>query len=93
MEKLRANPSHPTFKKLERLIGLLEHVKINFEWVDGRLKIRDSEFAVSFDLVDESEDTGLTQLPPLFAYKLTRDNQINKYCECRNCNPHFDKDK
>ncbi len=91
MERLRANPSHPTSKKIERIIGLLENVKLDLYWFNGKLRVRDNEFGVSFDLIDESENTSLTEMPPLAAYKLTRDKKINKYCECRYCNPDFDK--
>jgi hypothetical protein len=92
MEKLKANASHPTFKKLERIIGLLEHCQINLEWVDGKLKIRDGELAVSFDVVDVDDNAALTELPPLFAYKLTRHKKANPHCRCRHCDPFFGQD-
>ena len=93
MERLRANPTHPTYKKMERIMGLLEHCQINFEWVDGKLKIRDNEFAVSFDVVEIEEGFPITELPPLFAHKLVRDKVPNKYCVCIHCNPDFGKDE
>lgn len=92
VEWLRANQTHPTYKKMERIIGLLEHCQINFEWVNGKLKIRDSEYAVSFDVVEEEEGNPLTEVPPLYAYKLVRGKSPNKYCECIHCNPDFGKD-
>lgn len=91
--RLKANSTHPTHKKLERVIGLLENIQLDFEWVDGVLKVRDHEFAVSFDYVDQDEGKPMGDLPPTFAYKLTRDKIPNKYCQCRHCDPSYGKDQ
>jgi len=87
--KLKANPSHPTYKKLERVIGLLDNAKLELEWVDGTLKIRDTEYCVTFDLVREDDNSPQSDLPPTFEYKLTREKIPNKYCKCRHCNPNI----
>lgn len=89
--RLKANSSHPTFKKVQRLIGLLENAQLELEWVDGCLKVRDVEYCVTFDLVREDEQCDgdpINDLPPTFEYKLTRDKIPNKYCKCIHCNPN-----
>lgn len=88
--KLKANPTHPTYRKVERLIAFLEHIKLDMEWVDGALKIRDQEFCVAYDLVTDDGDRPQTDMPPTFEFKLIRDKEPNKYCQCRYCNPNFD---
>ncbi len=90
--RLKANPEHPTYKKVQRLIGLLENIKVELEWVDGFLKIRDHEFCVTFDLVTE-DDRPQSDMPPIFDYKLTREKAPNQYCKCRHCNPSIMLDK
>lgn len=87
--RLKANPEHPTFKKVERLIGLLEKIHLELEWVDGNLKIRDTEFCVTYDLVTQEDDKPQSDMPPVFEYKLTREKMPNKYCKCRHCDPNF----
>lgn len=87
--RLRANPSHPTYQKLEKVITFLEHINLDFEWVDGVLKVRDHEFAVSFDYVSEDDGTPMSDLPPTFAHKLTREKIPNRHCKCRHCDPNF----
>ena len=87
--RLKANPEHPTFKKVERLIGLLENIQLELEWVDGALKIRDTEYCVTFDLVTQEDDRPQTDMPPTFEYKLTREKAPNKYCKCRHCDPNY----
>lgn len=91
MIRLKANPEHPTYKKVERLIGLLEKVQLNLDWVDGALKIHDNEFCVIFDLVGKHDDVPQTDMPPTFEYKLTREKLPSKFCKCRFCDPDFDK--
>lgn len=91
MLKLKANPAHPTYKKLERVIGLLENIHLEFDWQDGVLKVRDTEYNVTFDLVESDEGKPMGDLPPLFQYKLVRDKMPNKFCKCRHCDPNFDK--
>ncbi len=92
MLKLKANQSHPTAKKLERVIGLLENINLEFDWTDGVLKIRDTEFNVTFDLVDLDEGKPMGDMPPLFQYKLIRDKIPNRYCKCRHCDSSFGKE-
>lgn len=89
--RLVANPEHPTYKKVERLIGLLENMKLDLEWVDGELKVRDQEFAVTFDLVTIDDGRPQNDLPPFFEYKLTREKIPNKNCKCRHCNPKYEE--
>jgi hypothetical protein len=84
--RLKANKCHPTSRKLERVIDFLEHIKLDFEWVEGVLKVRDHQFACSFDLVREDDGKPMSDLPPVFEYKLTRDKIPNKYCKCSHCN-------
>lgn len=94
--RLKANSTHPTYKKVERLIGLLENAKLELEWVDGSLKVRDVELCVTFDLVREDEQCDgepISDLPPTFEYKLTREKMPNKYCKCRHCDPNYSVDK
>lgn len=91
MSKLKANPIHPTFKKLQRIIGLLENIQLDLEWRDGCLKIRDHEFGVTYDFLHKDEDTPMNDLPPLFEFRLSRDQVINKYCKCRFCDSNFGK--
>jgi len=87
--RLKANPEHPTSKKVERLIGLLENIQLDLEWVDGVLKVRDNEFCVTFDLVSKDDDRPQNDMPPTFEYKLTREKIPNKYCKCRHCDPQL----
>jgi len=87
--KLKANPEHPTYKKVERLIGFLENIKLDLEWVDGKLKIRDQEFCVTFDCVSKDDNKPQTDMPPVFEFKLTREKSPNKYCKCRHCDPNY----
>ena len=91
MLKLKANPSHPTYKKLERVIGLLENINLEFDWTDGVLKVRDTEYNVTFDLVELDEGKPMGDMPPLFQYKLVRDKLPNRYCKCRHCDTNFGK--
>jgi hypothetical protein len=86
--RLKANPEHPTYKKVERLIGLLENIKLELEWVDGVIKIRDTEYCVAFDFVTD-DDRPQTDMPPTFEYKLTREKAPNRYCKCRHCDPNY----
>lgn len=87
--RLKANPEHPTSKKIERIIGLMEKIQLEFECIDGALKIRDYEFCVTFDLVTK-DGTPQTDMPPAFEYKLTREKLPNKYCKCRHCDPNYE---
>jgi hypothetical protein len=84
MEKLKATMAHPTSKKIARIITFLEAIQVELELVNGCIKVRDHEFAVSFDLCQEDNEP-ITSMPPLFDYKLTREKAINKYCHCRHC--------
>lgn len=87
--RLKANPEHPTYRKVERLIAFLEHIKLDMEWVNGALKIRDQEFCVAYDLVTADDGRVQTDMPPTFEFKLTRDKEPNKYCKCRHCDPNY----
>lgn len=89
MDRLKANPEHPTFKKLKRIIELLEKIQLNLEWIDGKLKIHDQEFCVTFDLVIDDNNEPQNDIPPTFEYKLTRENKPNKYCLCRHCDINY----
>lgn len=88
--RLKANPSHPTYRKVERLIAFLQHIKLDMEWVDGVIKVRDQELCVAYDLVTLDGDRPQTDMPPTFEHKLTREKEPNKYCKCRHCDPNFD---
>lgn len=90
--RLKANPSHPTYKKVECLINLLETAQLELEWVDGYIKIRDVELCTVFDLVREDDGAPQTDMPPTFEYKLTRDKIPNKYCKCIHCCPNYKGD-
>lgn len=83
--RLKANPSHPTYKKIQRIIGLLENVQITLEWINGKLKIRDHEYGVSFDVVDIDTNKPLDDMPPLFEFKLTRNKIPIRNCRCVYC--------
>lgn len=87
--RLKANPEHPTYRKVQRIIELLEKIQLEVECVDGALKIRDYEFCVVYDLVNVADDTPQTDMPPTFEYKLTRDKFPNKYCKCRHCDTNY----
>lgn len=91
MLKLKANPEHPTYKKLEWIIAFLESIKVEFEWIDKRLVIRDNQHAVFFDVVHNDSGDPITDLPPIFDYKLVRDKVPNKFCKCVHCDPSLRK--
>lgn len=84
-KRLMANKCHPTFKKIKNLIDFLDKAQLEIECVDGGLRIRDYELCVSYDLVSEHDNAIQTDLPPLFAFKLTRELSKNKHCKCSYC--------
>lgn len=85
MNMLKATLHHPTSKKISKVISFLEAIKLELEWVDGVVKIRDHEFGVSFDLVHNDGRGSITDVPPTFEYKLLRVAAANKYCNCKYC--------
>lgn len=90
--RLKANPSHPTYQKVALLIEFLEKANLELEWVEGALKVRDTKYCVAFDLVRQDEQCDgepISDLPPTFEYKLTREKMPNKYCRCRHCDPKY----
>lgn len=88
IQKLKATTEHPTSKKLERVMDLMEHIQLVLEWENNKLIVRDHEFAVSFEIVaDDSTNEGIQDIPSLFKYKLVRDKTPNKYCKCSYCQP------
>ena len=89
--KLRANPSHPTSQKLERVIQLMETLNLEIEFINDRLVIHDHDMNVCFDFLDADDNKNILELPPLFVYKLVRDKEPNPLCECRHCNPNFER--
>lgn len=91
--KLKANTSHPTHKKLQRLIGFLHNAKLNIEWVDGVLKVSDYELNVAFDLLDKHNNAPMSELPPLFDHKLVRDKCKNSLCKCSYCSGRVNRGK
>jgi hypothetical protein len=93
MEKLKANESHPTFKKLERVIGLLDNIQLELEWIDGGVRVRDNALGVCFELVDKDDGFAMTSVPPMFEWKMIRDKIPNVNCKCRNCVPPANLDE
>lgn len=88
MSRLKANESHPTFKKINKLFEFLGENSLDLEWIDGGIKIKDYQHAVTFDLVDE-DNIKINYVPPLFEHKLTRENIKNKHCKCIHCDSNY----
>lgn len=93
LAKLKATTEHPTSKKLERVMELMEKIELVLEWSDKKLFVRDHEFGVSFEIVGLEDNKSIRDLPSLFQYKLIRDKNPNKYCKCEFCISHLNADK